>query len=283
MDTHTHTAIVSAADFTRAITNAALFASADDTLPGLVAIHLTPGDKGRLMLEATNRYIAAREEIDLIDPAAYDSDWTADQIVAHLADAHDTPRPTGLGVSAGYTTAQADHDAKHAAGADHEHTVRPVPETTLDVVADVKQLTLIAKTVKQVAAQASPYAEPAPMVTITWDDSDPHVQVKLGGGGIPDMTMEADRRDSPFPRIGAIFTDHRAKGTSKNAPAGWDIAVQWLATLAKVDDGTKPKDRVARLAFDYAAGKPVKVTIGPRFTAMVIPMRPAETGEEATT
>jgi hypothetical protein len=74
----THTATVDATAFYRAVLNASLFACTDDTLPSLCAVHFTSTEPGRLLLEATNRYVISREDLDLIDPAQIAVPGTAD-------------------------------------------------------------------------------------------------------------------------------------------------------------------------------------------------------------
>ena len=69
------TVTADAASLVRAITNTALFAATDDTLPGICAVRFTATD-GTLTAEATDRYVYARETIpcqpgtlDVIDVA----------------------------------------------------------------------------------------------------------------------------------------------------------------------------------------------------------------------
>src|SRR5947209_13893697 len=142
--TDTQAATVEAGAFMRAITNAALFASADDTLPSLTTVHFRPSPRpGFLQLEATNRYVASQEDVDLADLASYDSDWGPSAVADHMETVHGWQRPDAgpYGGKAVPADIERLHDSAHEHGdgnaAGHMHTVRPMPVTELDVLVNV--------------------------------------------------------------------------------------------------------------------------------------------------
>lgn len=262
--TDTHTAIVLAADFYRAASNAALFASTDDTLPSLVAAHLMAGEPGKLMVEATNRYVASRETLDLIDTASYDSDWSPSQITAHLAEAHDVPKPEGYDTRTA-DHADAEHKARHEAGADHEHTVRPMPVTDLDVVVDIKGLVKVAKMLKQL--ESGSYSVP-PKIIIEYTDDDKHASFTLTDHDDPDQTLRANVAPGEYVKMGSLWP----AGVADDATTAVSVAAKWLAVLAKVDTGDRNPSVDIQL---NGYGKPFMATIGARFRAIVVPLKKA--------
>lgn len=145
-------ATVAADDFMRVVTNAVLSASTDDTLPMVCAIHFRPGNEpGTLMLEATNRYMASQEDIDLADLAEYDSDWSRAQVVKHMADDHGLKAPEGYDARTEAEVNKQHAALAHGPGDDlHTHTVRPMPVTELDCLVNARDLTKLVRTLKLV-------------------------------------------------------------------------------------------------------------------------------------
>lgn len=271
--TDIHTATVPAADFYRAVINAALFASTDDTLPSLTTIHMVAGEPGKLLVEATNRYVASRETLDLIDPAAYDSDWftSRSETINHLAAAHDVPKPEGHD-SRTELAVDKEHQAMHKAGADHEHTIRPVAATDLDVLVTAKGLVKITKMLKQL--EVANYSPEFPLIVIEWTEENQHASFTLTRHADPDQTLRTDVVTvGEFPRLDRLWPISR--DTEDERTPDFILAQKWLALLAKVETDEKAAYRPVQFRAGQD-GKPVLVKIGDRFEAIVIPIRKAE-------
>jgi hypothetical protein len=301
----TQTATVEVGAFMRAVTNAALFASTDDTLPTLTSVHFRPSPRaGFLQLEATNRYVASQEDIDLADLAVYDSDWGPSAIADHMETGHGWDRPEA-GVYGGKPV-PADierlHAERHEAGdAGHTHSTRPMPETELDVLVNVTDLGKLVKTLKLVLDPGTKHQSGAarPHVVIEHAEDSDRVSFTLINNLGPDTAISPRLVDGEFPPIDALmataelppgklqaqldkaeqdrqagFPGYRAE--PRPVPDVWErcylFDAQWLAAFAKVDPGQKNTPVEFRFT---ATGKPAMVIIGEQFRAMVVPIRGA--------
>jgi hypothetical protein len=302
----THTATVEATAFMRVILNAGLFASTDDTLPSLTAVHIRPGSEpGTLMLEATNRYVASQEWFDLADLGEYDSDWTRDDHIKHMEAEHGVKRPEGYD-GRSLEVVQHEHGIMHDdPTSPHEHSFRPVPETELDVLVAYKDLAKLVKTLKLIIDPDTRYfaGNDRPHVVITHDEAaSGQVTFTLVNNNGMDTTVGFKTVIGEFVKIDSLMKDS-LKSPEKleadlarteadriaNAPAGYnarpkDVPSVWersymfngdyLARMTKVD--TTGERRRDLLKFQFvASGKPALVTIGERFRALIMPVRGA--------
>lgn len=219
-----HTATVNAADFYRAVANAALFASTDDTVPALTTVRLTAGEPGQLLAEATNRYVVSQETIDLID---------------------------------------RDHNTSHPG---HD---KCAPVTTdLDVLVDAKGLVKITKMLKQLEVSV-PGTTDQPLIRIDYTDDEHHAAFTLTRHLNPDQTLRAEVVTvGDFPNISQLWPDL----TGEDRTPDFTIAQKWLALFAKVETDGKPQYRPVRFS-TARPEKPMQVTIGDRFRAIVVPLR----------
>lgn len=269
----TQTATVAADQFMRAVTNAALSASTDDTLPLLTAVHFRPSPQpGFLQLEATNRYVASQEEIPLADLDSYDSDWGPSQVASHMEAEHGWQRPEPLGPYSGETMPtdiERQHTEAHAAGgAGHQHSTRPVPVTELDVIVNVKDLGKLVKTLRLVIEPGTKYASPGerPHVVISAADGEDKVSFTLVQNMGTDTTISPRRVDGNFVPIDRLMTDE----TGEVSEIAFNPA--YLAIFTKVDPGQK--NTTVKFRFT-APGKPVQVQIGEHYRALIVPINGA--------
>ena len=270
------TATVAADDLMRAITNAVLSASTDDTLQSLTAIHLRPGHTpGTLMLEATNRYQASQEDIDLVILDEFDSDWGRAEVLKHLEDDHGIKRPEGYDMRS-ETEISKIHAAQEHGPADdlHTHTVRPVATTELDCLVGGKDLVKLVRTLKLVIEPETKmtHGREAPHVVIEHRPDDGYsgkvsftlvnnngtetsVSPKAVHGDFPridSMLAEAEKRAADAAALIAKVRDDLAAGKdaghvaehidretlARMATSGCFNA-QYLAVFTKVDTGNK--------------------------------------------
>lgn len=300
------TAIVAVDEFLRMAANVALFASTDDTLPSLTTVHFRPGHTpGTLLAEATNRYVVAQEEIDLADLAVYDSDWDRGQLVKHLADVHGTPPPAGHD---GRTepAIRTEHDARHADGADHEHTVRPMPVTGLDVLISTRDLASLVKTVKMQLDGDTRFLAPRdrPHLRITREEGADRVAFTLFQNAGNEVTVSPRLVTGEFPNPASLFErallppgEYLAalqKAESELASITGRTAAEigpetvncrdycfnpaYLALFTKVTahcGGVRENKGVTVDLHLTADGQPMLVRVGERFRGLIVPVRKA--------
>jgi hypothetical protein len=282
----TQTATVAADEFMRVVTNAALSAGTDDTLPTICAIHFRPGtEPGTLMLEATNRYIASQEHVALADLASYDSDWDKTALAAHLADAHGVEPVPGYDMRTAEQV-RAEHENKHAeldaAGTPgHDHTVRPVPVTELDCMVSAKDMTKLARTLKLVIEPATRNLMPAerPHVVITFEPGeggyDGKVSFTLTQNNGTETTVSPKAVFGDFVKMDSLFPN----GTPLDGePAeSFSFNPAYLAVFTKIDTGermTPVTIHPSRMG-SRGVAKPVLITIGEHYRALIVPVHGA--------
>lgn len=306
----TQTATVAASELMRAITNAILSASTDDTLPAICAVRFRAGNTpGTLMLEATNRYQASQEEIDLADLAEYDSDWSKTELVKHMEDDHGVKAPEGYDMRTTEQVEKQHAELEHGPADDlHTHTVRPVPVTELDVMVNGKDLGKLVRTLKLIIEPETKMAHgrEAPHVVITHTPDGPGYVGKasfmLINNNSTDTTVSPKAVYGDYPRIDQLMAEaeeNAKRAADLIASVKGDLAAgetpdidaavlvkmitagcfnaQYLAIYTKVDTGNKVD--TVDLHFTAANGdgnpKPMLVRVGQRYRAMLVPVRKA--------
>lgn len=253
--TDIRTATVPASELIRAITNAMLFASKDDTLPALTSVHFRPGlEPGQLLLEATNRYVASQESVDLAD--------------------------------LDHSTGHEDHEGACPVPA----TELDVLVSTRDAAKLVKTLKLI---INPDAERFVPAERPH--VTIEHAEDGKKVAFKLTQNLDQDAELSFALAYGEFPRIDSLMKepemepeklDARLQAEADQAKAAgrtprpkadvWERRYlfnrDWLALFPKVDTGQKHDMIDFRFT---ASAKPAIVHIGERFRALIVPVKPA--------
>ena len=287
------TATVAADELMRAITNAVLSASADDTLPTICAIRFRPGSTpGTLMLEATNRYQASQEDIDLVDLLSVKGDlphahfiyrgdgWGDDQetsrreqLIKHLSEHEDHVAD----FPAGYVWGDADelaqlHEVKHG-------LPRLTPKTEIDCSVNAKDLAKLVRTLKLIIEPEtkSAFGPDAPHVVIEHkpegDRGPGKVSFMLVNNNGTDTTVSPKAVYGDFPQIDRLMADAEAAASASVTTTG-SFNPAYLAVYTKVDTGNKVD--TVDLAFT-GPGKPALVKVGQHYRAIVIPVRKAET------
>jgi hypothetical protein len=237
----THTATVGAADFIRAVTNAALFASTDVTLPVLCTVHITSHAPGKLTFEASNRYVAGQDQVDLVD---------------------------------------REHNTNHPG-----HDQCALPASDLGILVSAKEMTKLAKMIKQMINPGTRYVVAAdqPKVVISFTDDASTASFILTDNLAPDSALPAEIIPGRFPDMSRFWNDHRTWPDPQSGYAAepvpemgafqdWAISNAWLQMLAKVTPDGNAKGFPVRFSFGYP-GKPVQVTVGDRFRAIVMSVR----------
>lgn len=226
-----------------AVQNAAHFAGADDTLPLLTCIRLVTRD-GELVLQATDRYVASRE-------------------------------------TAGKT------------------------EGELDVLVYAKEAVRTAKALARLL-KGSEHLADKPQVRLVQEPGTEFLQFTLTGHIGPDTTLTAPALDGEFPRVVDTIMDDAMKQDFAAVEAAnaeirqkkaagepcytsehvldsrqYIFAVKNMVKLSKVvtpELGRRDHGSLGPvLGFRFTASdKPAAVTIGERFTAVVMPVRPPQ-------
>lgn len=248
------TAVVRADEFMRVTTNALLFASKDDTLPTLTAVHYRPAWEGApwLMAEATNRYVASQELIGAAHPE-------------HLS---------------------------HADGSGHDG-VCPPAVVDLDVLISGKDAAKLVKTLKLVIDPGTKHLPPAeqPHVRIEHAEGADRVQFTLFSNLDQDVTVSQRTVVGDFPRIDSLIAtamlpaqeldaklrrDTKRPGY-KSAPVAdvWEreyvFNPDYLALFTKVVTAGFGSYPGLRVHFT-ASAKPALVTIGEHFRGLIVPL-----------
>jgi len=283
------TVTVSAAGFMRAVANATLSASTDDTLPLLTAIHIypDPNHKGELRFEATNRYVASQERIPLADLLAVKGTLPHDHFIYRGHGYGDEQEADRLAQLKNHLSDHEDHKDRFPPGyvfgddADDiarlheiEHGLpRPVPETELDVVVGVKDLAKAVKIFKLATSDGTKYAEPLlrPHVVISRDPGAERVSLVLVQSDGPDTSYSPQAIvGNDYPPVDRLMD--QALSDDGEIERFYHIEQKWLAILAKVETGEKSMPVRLRLT---RAGKPVLAEIGEHYRCLIVPVRPS--------
>jgi hypothetical protein len=172
--------------------------------------------------------------------------------------------------------------------------VRPVPVTGLDVLVNIKDAVKLVKTLKLVIEDDTRYltGRDRPHVEISFTEDDHNVAFKLVNNLGTDTTVSPRVVTGSFPQIDVLMANAALPAEELDAklrePAGPGLAApasvpdvwersysfnpDYLSRFAKVITG----DKHTPVTFSFtASGRPALITIGSRYTALIMPYRKA--------